>query len=103
LHRGCFVALGRLHRCLSTDKYTEAIPSEDSDEFSFDDYSPGQFMWVFDDVWKLKGPVYTEGNTSVIPSLGGRQTLWKLSEAKADVVMAMLPEGIEDQLLAGGE
>ena len=88
LPRGCFVALGRLHRCLSTNDYPEAIPAEGTDEHEFGDYSPERYMWVFDEIWKLKQPVFTAGH----------QGLWTLDEGEADVVLAMLPDGVEDQL-----
>lgn len=87
--RGCFIALGKLHRVLSTTTHAEAIPSEDTEEFWFGDYSPGRFMWIFDGVWKLKEPVYAPGH----------QGLWTLQEAEADVVTVMLADGVEDQLL----
>ncbi len=84
LPRGCFVALGRLHRILSTTEYAPAIPSMDTDEYWFGDYSPGRFMWVFDEIWKLREPVYSAGH----------QGLWKLDDNVADVVMAMLPDDV---------
>lgn len=49
-------------------------------------------MWVFDKIWQLKQPVYAPGH------LG----LWDLSVGEADVVLAMLPDGIEDQLKEDG-
>jgi len=89
--RGCFVALGWLRRCLSTTEHFRLIPSDDTHEYYFGNYDPGRFMWVFDEIWKLRQPVYSRG----------RQGLWKLDERVADVVMAMLPDGVEDQLLGG--
>src|SRR5262249_12109613 len=86
--RGCFIALGKLHRVLSTTEYAPAIPSMDTDEYWFDDSSPGRFMWVLDERWKLREPVYSAGH----------QGLWRLDEGVADVVKAMLPEGIEETL-----
>lgn len=93
LPRGCFVALGLLRHCLSTNDHPKLIPPTKSDEFWFGDYSEGRFMWVFDEVWKLSSPVYSRGH----------QGLWKLDERTADVVMAMLPEGVEEQLQKGSE
>src|SRR5215475_3599982 len=52
LPRGCFVALGKLHRVLSTTEYAPAIPSMETDEYWFGDYSSGRFMWVFDEIWR---------------------------------------------------
>lgn len=82
LPRGCFVAVGLLNRCLSTDEHKALIPSETADEFWFGDYSPGRFMWVFDEVWKLRSPVYA----------AGQQGLWALEGSVVDVIEEMLPE-----------
>jgi len=90
LPRGCFVALGKLRHCLSTTDHSKLIPPTTSDEYHFGDYSPGRFMWVFDEIWKLSSPVYARGH----------QGLWKLDERTVDVVLAMLPDGVEEQLLA---
>jgi activating signal cointegrator 1 len=91
LPRGCFVALGKLRHCLSTTEHFRLIPSDETHEYYFGNYDPGRFMWVFDEIWKLSAPVYTPGH----------QGLWRLDEGAADVVMAMLPDGIEDQILGG--
>jgi activating signal cointegrator 1 len=85
LPRGCFVALGRLHRVLSTTEYAPAIPSMDTDEYWFGDYSAGRFMWVFDGIWKLSSPVYATG----------QRGLWTLDEPTKDVIFALLPDGVE--------
>lgn len=90
LPRGCFVALGKLQHCISTTQNPKLIPPPGSDEYHFGDYSPGRWMWVFDEVWKLKYPVH-------IPR--GEQKLWNLDEGVADTVLAMLPDGVEEQLL----
>lgn len=90
LPRGCFVALGRLYRCLSTNEHGAAIPGKERDEFWFGDYSPNRFMWIFDEVWKLRNPVFAPGH----------QGLWTLNEGEADVVLSQLPDGIEEQLEA---
>src|SRR5262245_4907242 len=88
LPRGCFVAVGKLRHCLSTTGQTKFIPPKQTDEFWFGDYSENRFMWVFDEIWKLSSPVYAIG----------QRRLWKLDEGVTDVVLAMLPEGVEEQL-----
>jgi activating signal cointegrator 1 len=85
---GAVIAVGNLHRCLSTSLYREAIPPESQDEYWFGNYSPHRFMWVFDEIWKLRRPVFTRGY----------QALWDLDEAVTDVVLTMLPEGVEEKL-----
>jgi activating signal cointegrator 1 len=82
---GCFVAVGLLRHCLSTTRDAKLIPSEKKDEFWFGDYSPGRFMWVFDDIWKLSSPVYAVG----------QRRLWTLDEGQKDVIFALLPEEVE--------
>jgi activating signal cointegrator 1 len=80
--RGCFIAVGRLHLCLSTTASWSAIPARDTDEWWFGNYEPNRFMWVFDEIWKLKEPVVARGY----------QRLWTLDEATQAWVMAMLPD-----------
>jgi activating signal cointegrator 1 len=79
---GAFIAIGKLHRVLSTNVYQEAIPARDSDEFHFGNYDLNRFMWVFDGVWKLKQPVYTDG----------KRGLYTLDEATKDVLISLLPD-----------
>jgi activating signal cointegrator 1 len=81
---GCFVAAGKLRHCLSTTSDAKYIPSKQSDEFWFGDYSEDRFMWVFDEIWKLSSPVYATGQRS----------LWTLDERTKDVIIAMLPEEV---------
>lgn len=89
LPRGAVVGLGRLHRCLPVNReYTPAIPKADTSEYRFGDYSPGRFMWIFDEVWRLRQPVL----------LRGRQGLWTLEDGESDAVLAMLPDEIEELL-----
>jgi hypothetical protein len=87
---GCFVAVGRLVDCKITsypdhktgcDVDSPEIPDQSTDEFWFGDYSPRRFMWVFDEIWKLREPVYERGH----------QGLWPLSDQ-------CLLDGIEKQL-----
>lgn len=59
-----------------------------TDEFWFGDYSENRYMWIFDGIWKLREPVYASGH----------QGLWNLNEDEVDVVSAMLPDDIEEQL-----
>jgi activating signal cointegrator 1 len=87
LPRGCFVAVGHLHRVLSTTEHAIAIPQQDTDEFWFGDYSEGRFMWVFDEVWKLSSPVYARGQMG----------LWTLDEGQEEVIRALLPDGVEER------
>jgi len=79
---GAFIAVGRLHRVLSTTRDAVAIPSQNTDEFWFGDYSENRYMWVFDDIWKLKEPVYARGY----------QGLWAPSESERDVIEVMMPQ-----------
>jgi hypothetical protein len=88
LPRGCFVALGKLRHCLSTTRHFSLIPGEETNEYAFGNYEPGRFMWVFDEIWRLDAPVYARGY----------QRLWKLDEGQIDVVLAMLPDGVEETL-----
>src|SRR5262245_5565394 len=55
----CFVALGKLRHCLLTTDNQKLTPPANTDEYWFGDYSEGQFMWVFDEVWQLRNPVYS--------------------------------------------
>jgi hypothetical protein len=89
LPRDCFIALGKIQNCISTTEQPKLIPPVTSDEYHFGDYSPDMWMWVFEEIWKLREPVYAPGH---------RRKLWKLNEGEADVVLAMLPDGIEEQL-----
>lgn len=82
---GAFVAVGKLTHCISTTRDLKLIPSEKTDEFWFGDYSPGRFMWVFDEIWKLSSPVYAIGTRS----------LWTLDEEQKDAIFALLPEEVE--------
>jgi hypothetical protein len=86
---GCFVAVGKLHRCLSTDDYKAAIPKRGTNEFVFGDYSSGRHMWVFSDVWKLAAPIFATG----------QRKLWTPSDGELDAIGALLPDNVEDQLL----
>lgn len=81
---GCFVAVGRLYRVLSTDIHIEAIPLENTNEFWFGDYSEGRYMWIFDEIWKLRQPVFARGF----------QGLWTPTDSERDVIEEMMPEGV---------
>jgi activating signal cointegrator 1 len=85
LPRGCFVAVGKLSHCLSTTDYLNFIPSVNTDEFWFGDYSPGRYMWVFDEIWQLREPVHARGY----------QALWTPEEELKEVISAMSPEEVE--------
>src|SRR5262249_16726504 len=84
LPRGGFVAVGKLRRCLSTTRDANFIPSKQSDEFWFGDYSEGRCMWVFDEIWKLSSPVYAIG----------QRGLWTLDERTKGVIFELLPEEV---------
>lgn len=83
---GAFVAVGRLVDCLSTGpsgSFLAKIPDESTDEFWFGDYSPRRFMWMFDEIHKLREPVYAPG----------KQSLWTIPDsALLDVIEDHLPE-----------
>lgn len=83
---GCFVAVGKLRHCLSTNANLKPIPLRDSDEYHFGDYSENRWMWVFDEVWKLSSPVHAIG----------QRNLWTLDERTKDVIIAMLPEEVRE-------
>lgn len=79
---GCFVAVGRLHRVLSTTTHAAAIPPESGNEFWFGNYLPDRYMWIFDEIWKLRTPVYATG----------QQGFWTPSESEQAVIEEMMPE-----------
>lgn len=85
LPRGCFIAVGRLSKCISTSQYPGLIPPQTSNEYHFGNYAARRFMWVFDEIWKLSSPVYSRGY----------QQLWMPEEDIKDVIFAMLPDEVE--------
>lgn len=91
LPRGCFVAVGKLHRCLSTTRDAIAIPAQVSDEWSFGDYSPDRFMWIFDGVWRLSTPIFDSGH----------QGLWNVDEDVAEMLIDLLPDETQDLIQKG--
>jgi hypothetical protein len=46
-------------------------------------------MWVFDEIWQLSSPVYAIG----------QRGLWTLDERTKDVILALLPEGVETEMI----
>ena len=86
LPRGCFIAVGKLHRVLSTTTHAPAIPSMKTDEFWFGDYSENRFMWVFDGVWKLSTPLFSRGY----------QALWDVPQDVAELMISLLPEEAQE-------
>jgi len=100
LPRGCFIAVGRLVDCKITsyrdyrsgfDVESPEIPDKSTDEFWFGDYSPRRFMWVFDEIWQLRNPVYARGY----------QGLWPLSDwSLLDEINDNLPESYPRGVIA---
>ena len=88
LPRGCFIAVGKLHRVLSTTTHAPAVPSMKTDEFWFGDYSENRFMWVFDGIWKLSTPLFARGH----------QALWDVEDEIAQLMTDLLPEEAQETI-----
>jgi len=88
LPRGCFIAVGILHRVLSTTTHAPAVPSMKTHEFWFGDYSENRFMWVFDGIWKLSTPLFARGH----------QALWDVEDEIAQLMTDLLPEEAQETI-----
>lgn len=62
---GAIVATANLVKCLPTDGGSFLIPSDDSNEWAFGDYSPNRHMWFFENVKRLRQPIECKGALSL--------------------------------------
>lgn len=61
LPRGQITAIGILVHCERITRSTQP----DVPELLYGDYTPGRYVWVFENVWKLNAPIEFEGRQSV--------------------------------------
>ena len=80
LPRGCVVAIAHLQDCIEIT----ADNQPGAREQAFGDFTPGQFMWKFGNIYKLPEPVPYRGQQGLFHVELNRKNLTGLQERKSE-------------------